>query len=180
MKNQIKKLTELLPPPKRPLRCKDEGNWKVLHKKIQFQFAEDFLEYGKLYGTGEIEIGKYGLLVANPLDPYFVKWITQKGQALTTMGDPPELRSLFFYPEPNGLIPFASDWSGELFFFQQRSSNINIVSMPLGEPAYAKIYRHSFSDFLVKMVNQTLSPLYFPLQKSKDFQVNFRKLAWLK
>lgn len=179
MKNQMQKLQELLTPPARPLRCGTLKNWRVLHEKIDFQFPDDFLEYGKLYGTGLINISKYGLKVANPLDPNYVKWILSRGKSLSTIGDPPELRSFNYYPEPGGLVPFAENMSGELIFLQRRRTAVKVVSMPLGEPDRATIYPCSFSEFLVKLITQKLDPPYFPVQHLDDFEITFEKLDWL-
>lgn len=179
MKNQTKKLKELLTPPTRPLRCGNLEIWHELHKKIDFQFPEDFLEYGKNYGTGCLKVGCYSIRVGNPLDPNYAKWILARGKALSTIGDPPELRSIFYYPEPKGLVPFAENLSGELVFFQQHANAVRIINMPLGEPEYATVYPYSFSEFLVKLVTQKLDPPYFPVQDATHLELSFEKLTWL-
>lgn len=179
MKNQINKLKTLIVPPNRPLRCGNIKNWEILHKKIGFQFPEDFLEYGKIYGTGDLLIGRYGLKISNPLDPNYANWILARGKALSSIGDPPELRSIYYYPEPKGLVPFAEDLSGELIFFQRHSTTLKVITMPLGEPDLATVYPFSFSEFLVKLVTQNLNPPYFPIQESNSLEIEFEKLAWL-
>tara|TARA_R110002167_G_scaffold341506_1_gene549911 strand:- start:4746 stop:5288 length:543 start_codon:yes stop_codon:yes gene_type:complete len=180
MKNQMKKLQELLPHPARPLRCGNLEIWHELQEKIDFQFPEDFLEYGKLYGTGKILISGYGLKIANPLDPKYSHWVKDTGQdVINIVGDPPELRDYTFYPEPRGLVPFAEEMSGELFFLQRFRTAVKVVSMPLGEPGRATVYPCSFTEFLVKLITQKLDPPYFPVQHLDDFEITFEKLDWL-
>ncbi|MDA1164141.1 MAG: hypothetical protein O3B13_13625 [Planctomycetota bacterium] len=96
---ELKLLTELVQPPSRPLRSSDESNWENLKAAIDFPFPDEFREYGKLYGTGEIDSNGYGLRVANPLDPAYPDWLTKNASMMSTIDDQPELRPTRFYPE---------------------------------------------------------------------------------
>ena len=173
--NQLRELTELIEPPHRPLKCSDLGNWDKLVEAIDFPFPNEFREYGRLYGTGEIAAGGYGLLIGNPLDPKFPKWVQEQSQAMRTRGDGPDRRPRRFYPEPNGIVPFASDWSGGLAFLTRDGK---VASCP-GDPNELISYQHGFVDFLVAMFSADLSPEWFPNKVLRRHRPEFKKLAWL-
>jgi len=177
---ELNPFTELVPPPSRPLRCSDESNWDTLKATIDFPFPDEFREYGKLYGTGEIDANGYGLCVANPLDPAYPKWLTKNASIMSTIGDPPGLRPTRFYPEENGMVPFAMDLSGDLLFLSMRKGGVRVISSPLGAPDEEIVYAHDFVSFLVALFKGELKPEYFPNEEMKKRTPEFIKRAWLK
>lgn len=168
-------LTELVAPPKRPLRCSDERNWQKLNQSIQFPFPHAFLEYGKIYGTGEMEVAGYVLQIANPLDPKYSKWAKSQCDVMRTRGDGPELRKTRFHPETDGVFPFATDLCGDLVFFTRSGT---IVSCPT-DPNILIPYEYHLIGFLHGLFSGTLSPKYFPKSQTREKTAEFRKSAWM-
>jgi hypothetical protein len=173
-------LSELVPPPTRPLRAAESGNWDTLLAAVGFGFPEEFREYGQLYGTGEIEAGGYVLQVANPLDPAYPGWVLRQAEVMRTRGDQPPRRTTRFYPEDGGAVPFASDLSGELVFFQPRGRAIRVATCPTGDPNDLVEYRHGFIGFLVAVFAGRLEPEYFPNRALRRSTPTFKKRAWLR
>ncbi len=171
----IARLTELIPPPKRPLRASDDGNWKKLADAIDFPFPVSFLEYGRTYGTGEFDAGGYVLKMTNPLDPKYPKWALEQSAIMRTRGDGPERRDTRFYPEPGGVLPFASDLSGDLVFFTREAT---IASCPT-DPNILIQYEYDFVGFLCALFSGALSPEFFPNSAIKDSTPAFKKRAWI-
>ena len=177
---ELNRLTELVSPPNRPLRCSDESNWDNLNATIDFPFPDEFREFGRLYGTGEIDSNGYGIVVANPLDPAYPDWLTKNASIMSTIGDPPELRPTRFYPEEGGMVPFAGDLSGDLLFLSVRSEGVRVVSSPLGAPDEEVVYPHGFVNFLLALFEGRLKPEYLPNDEMKAGTPEFIKRAWLK
>lgn len=177
---QLAALVDLVAPPPRPLRCADEGNWARLQAEIEFRFPSEFLQYGQLYGTGEINAEGYGLLIANPLDPAYPKWIRWQSEVMRTRGDGPELRPTRYYPEDSGVVPFAEDWSGDLLFFRSHGASARVVTCPGGDPNELIAYPHGFAGFLVTLFSGKLKPEYFPNRELRKRKPVFKKRAWLK
>jgi hypothetical protein len=174
-------LVELVAPPPRPLRCADEGNWTRLRAEIRFRFPAEFLQYGRLYGTGEINAGGYGLMIANPLDPSYPRWIRRESEAMRTRGDPPELRRTRFYPEEGGVVPFAESLSGNLLFFRSHRRSARVVTCPTGDPSELRTYPHGFAGFLVTLFTGELKPeAFFPNRELRKSRAVFKKRAWLR
>ncbi|MBO0700225.1 MAG: hypothetical protein J2P46_17630, partial [Zavarzinella sp.] len=173
-------LVKLVAPPPRPLRCADESNWSRLRVEIGFKFPTDFLQYGRLYGTGEIDAEGYGLLIANPLDPAYPKWVCSQSEVMRTRGDPPELRATRFYPEPGGVVPFAHDWSGEMMFFSRERGVVRVVTCPTGDPNELIRYPYGFARFLVTLFRGKLEPEWFPNRELQRRKLAFKKRAWLR
>lgn len=176
--NKIEPLLELVPPPSRPLRCADDNSWARLRRTVNFPFPAEFLDYGRAYGTGEIEAGGYGLLIANPLDPAYPKWLLRKSKEMQTRGDPPHRRPTRFYPEDSGVVPFAENWSGDLVFFSSKRP-ARVATCPTGDPNELLFYRHGFVQFLVDLFSGTLKPEYFPNKGLQGKEPVFKKKAWL-
>jgi hypothetical protein len=177
---KLRALVKLIAPPPRPLRCANEGKWVRLREDIGFEFPIEFLEYGRLYGTGEIDAEGYPLLIANPLDPAYPRWIRRKSEMMRTIGDPLELRATRFYPEDGGVVPFAKNWSGDLLFFSSRHGATHVVTCPRGDPNELVSYRHGFVTFLLTLFSAKLKPEYFPNRKLRNRKPVFKKRAWLK
>ena len=171
----LAQLTELVAPPERPLRTADAGNWQKLTDTIDFPFADSFLDYGRTYGTGEIEAAGYAVQIGNPLDPKFPKWVLEQSGIMRTRGDGPDLRKTRFYPEANGVLPFASNLSGDLVFFTQEGT---IVSCPT-DPSILIPYRCDLIGFLCALFSGKLSPEYFPNSEMCEDTPEFTKTAWM-
>jgi hypothetical protein len=178
--DHLSALVELVAPPPRPLRCADQDNWKSLLCQVEFEFPIEFLRYGRIYGTGEIDAEGYGLLIANPLDPAYPKWLNEMSKAMRTRGDPPELRTTRFYPEEDGIVPFASDLSGDFIFFASHGARTHVVTCPGGDPNELVSYRHGFLEFLVTLFSGKLEPAYFPNKELRKRKPVFKKRAWLR
>jgi len=179
-RNALEVLNSLVAPPKRPLRSRNDSNWDRLSEAIQFPFPLEFLNYGRMYGTGEIKSGGFGLLVANPLDPTYPKWIKRKCDEMRNIGDPPGLRPTHYYPEDEGVIPFAENWSGELLFFTSNNDGVKVVTCPTGDPSELISYPHDFIEFLVELFSGKLQPEYFPNAEIRKNAPTFEKVAWIK
>lgn len=148
-------------------------------ESIKFPFPIEFLEYGRHYGTGEIVAGGYGIWIANPLDSAYPRWILKTCETIRTIGDPPELRSTRFYPEPDGCVPFAESWSGNLLFFSFAGADCHIVSYA-GDPNELMDHQCGVLEFLVKMYSGTLDPEFFPNKEMRKRSAVFKKRSWLK
>jgi hypothetical protein len=173
-------LVELVALPPRPLRCADEGNWTRLRAEIGFRFPAEFLQYGRLYGTGEIDAEGYGMLIANPLDSAYSGWIRSQSEVMRTRGDPPELRRTRFYPEKGGVVPFAKTWSGNLLFFRSHGRSVRVVTCPTGDPSELVTYAHGFAGFLVTLFTGKLKPeSFFPNRELRKRKPVFTKRVWL-
>jgi hypothetical protein len=173
-------LIELVPPPPRPTRIGDPDNCTRLLEAVDFKFPVEFLQYGRLYGTGEMAAGGYVLRVANPLDPVYPKWIRTYSDAMRTRGDGPDRRTTRFYPEPRGVVPFAVDLSGDLIFFSPHRGTARVVTCPTGDPNDLVAYPLTFAKFLVTLFTGKLNPEWFPNREVRGRALTFKKRAWLK
>jgi hypothetical protein len=173
-------LAQLVAPPPHPLRNAAEGNWTRLLTVVDFPFPTEFLHYGRLYGTGEIEAAGYGLLVANPLDPAYPRWLRRKSEFMRTVGDPPELSQTRYYPEPRGVVPFAENWSGDLLFLARNRTAAQVATCPTGDPNELVMYPLGFAGFLHALFAGNLEPEYFPNRELRKRKPVFKKRAWLK
>ena len=171
----LAELTELVSPPKRPLRCSNESNWKTLKQAIDFPIPDAFLDYGRTYGTGEIAAAGYTLQIGNPLDPKYAKWALAQSEIMRTRGDGPELRATRFYPEPDGVLPFATDLCGDLVFFTRDRA---IASCPT-DPNGLIPYNYDLIGFLHSLFSGTLSPEYFPNSETSQANPVFSKKSWI-
>lgn len=169
-------LTELIPPPKRPLRAGDDDAWRWLKELVDFPFPELFLEYGRTYGVGEIEAGGYVLMVGNPLDARYAKWAIEQSEVMRLRGDGPDRRDTRFYPEPGGVLPFASDLCGDLTFFTRKGQ---IATCPGGDPNLLVYYDLDLVQFLCQLFSGELSPEYFPNSEVSRSRPVFRKSGWM-
>lgn len=176
---KLKALVKLVAPPPRPLRCADASNLDRLRAAIGFPFPREFLDYGCLYGTGEIDAEGYALLIANPLDPAYPRWIEEQSEVMRTRGDPPERRTTRFYPEEGGVVPFGRDLSGDLLFFRSQRGAVRVLTNIGGDPDELTAYSHGFTDFLVTLFTGKLEPAYFPNRELLGRTPVFRKRAWL-
>jgi hypothetical protein len=177
---KLKPLVSLVPPPPRPLRGADADNWDKLRAAIGFPFPTEFLHYGRVYGTGEIDAGGYALLIANPLDPAYPGWIEKQSEAMRARGDPPERRATRFYPEDGGVVPFGRDLSGDLLFFRSDRRAVRVTTNVGGDPDDLTAYQQGFTDFLVTLFAGKLEPAYFPNHEMLRRTPVFRKRAWLR
>jgi hypothetical protein len=177
---KLDRLITLVPPPPRPLRRADAGNWDLLCAAIGFRFPTEFLDYGRLYGTGEIDAEGYALLIANPLDPGYPRWIRKQSEVMRTRGDPLELRATRFCPEERGVVPFGCDLSGDLLFFRSHGAGARVVTNVGGDPAELTTHPYGFADFLVALFTGKLEPEYFPNRELRRRTPVFQKRAWLR
>ncbi len=177
---ELAALVEMIAPPSVPLRNGDEHNWTALRAEISFDFPNEFFEFGRLYGTGEIDAEGYGLLIANPLDPAYPNWIRTKSEEMQSRGDPQERRATRFYPEDRGVVPFAENWSGELLFLTPHRPSARVAICPTGDPNELITYTHGFATFLVTLFTGRLKPEYFPNPEMRKRKPKFKKRAWLK
>ena len=168
-------LTRLVRPPQRPLRCSSEDIWEKLKQAIEFPLPNAFLEYGKTYGTGEMEAAGYVLQIANPLDPRYPSWAIAQCEIMRTRGDGPDRRVTRYYPEANGIFPFATDLCGGLVFFTRGGT---VVSC-LADPNLVIQYDCDLFGFLHGLFSGTLWPEYFPNSKTSRQSAKFKKIAWL-
>ena len=171
-------LMKLVEPPRQPLRASNVDAWDKLRQEVDFDFPSDFVNFGRIYGTGQIESGGYALMIANPLDPKYAKWLLAQGVIMSTIGDQPDRRTTRFYPENDGMVPFASNQSGDLLFLTRDRNEV--VSCPLGDPSESVAYSLTFADFLIELFTARLKPQYFPNKALRSSKPTFRKLAWLR
>lgn len=174
---ELDELVELVEPPKQPLRCSDDQKWNELHELVHFEFPTEFVKYGKVYGTGMIDSAGYGLLIGNPLDPEYPKWLLKQSAIMRTRGDSAELRPTRFYPENDGVVPIGRDMSGDLLFY---SNDGQVVSCPTGYPNDLLTYPHGLIEFLVRLFSGKLTPEFFPNKHLKKHKPVFKKRAWIR
>jgi hypothetical protein len=173
---QLESLIELVEPPAQPLRT-DEGNWDLLLRRVPFKFPEVFLEYGRLYGTGEFECAGYTIRVANPLDPKYPKWLEKICKWMRNM-DSPEYRPSRFFPEEKGVVPFAESLGGEYLYFSSQGRTTRVVGFPGGNADVVVSFGHGFIGFLVALFTGKLEPQFFPNAKLRGARPVFRKTSW--
>jgi hypothetical protein len=107
-------LLEFLPPPEKPKRL--DRDWKKVEAEVGLALPEDYKQFIDHFGTGVIrgyrrEVGE--LEVWNFRDSSFSRAF--KGRVSVAIGVFEEVSDcpFPFYPEPGGLLPFASTRSGD-------------------------------------------------------------------
>jgi hypothetical protein len=111
--NRVAELAKILPPPNAPL-DRDESFLRRLENCTRIQFPADFIEFGKLYGSGTIK-SAYSWEVLSPFRPSYPLYILNFARNQELYRDSMEVGNEPFrvFPQVGGLLPFAQSSGGD-------------------------------------------------------------------
>ncbi|HZZ78054.1 MAG TPA: SMI1/KNR4 family protein [Gemmataceae bacterium] len=114
----IRDLTELVPPPAKPLFADDENSWAAVQKRLGVRLPAEMAHFGRTYGSGRFDGGAGRLQIYNPFDPLYEAVVRSVSDVyLGLREDSPHWLPYDFYPEPGGLFPIAyADGRGTMVF----------------------------------------------------------------
>lgn len=106
--NMITELVKVLPPPSELLDT-DEVILRRLENCTRTQFPADFIEFGKVYGSGTIK-SAYRWEVLSPFRPSYPLFILNFARNQDLFRDTMEIGDEPFriFPQVGGLLPFAA------------------------------------------------------------------------
>ncbi|GAB4158229.1 MAG: hypothetical protein Tsb009_35390 [Planctomycetaceae bacterium] len=117
MPSDIETLKTLVKPPESPKAS--GGNWEEVEKHLGITFPPDYKEFISIYGTGSLQsfmhIWNYLDVPADSDAKEVIKQITSEYEWDREHGRPVEFVP---YPQPGGLIPFASTDDGNYLNWQ--------------------------------------------------------------
>lgn len=111
--NMIAELIKVLPPPNTPMDT-DESLLGRLQRCVRIQFPADFIEFGKVYGSGMIK-SAYSWEVLSPFRPSYPLFIFNFARNQELYRDAMEIGDEPFriFPQVGGLLPFAATPDGD-------------------------------------------------------------------
>jgi hypothetical protein len=111
--NMIAKLVKVLPPPREPL-DRDYSQLQRLERCTRIKFPSDFIEFGKVYGSGNIK-SAYGWEIWSPFRPSYLLIILEFARIWNIFRDAMEIGDVPFriFPQVGGLLPFATSDGGD-------------------------------------------------------------------
>ncbi|MEZ6057218.1 MAG: SMI1/KNR4 family protein [Planctomycetaceae bacterium] len=112
-RNLIQELVKVLPPPSKPLDT-DESLLVRLETCTRTPFPADFIEFGKVYGSGQIK-SAYSWEVWSPFRSTYPLIILEFARTWELFRDAMELGNEPFriFPQVGGLLPFAQSDGGD-------------------------------------------------------------------
>ena len=155
-KSAMRELTKILPPPKKPLDY-DEDALHVNHGIFQFDFPEDFLEFGRTYGSGEIKCA-YSWEVWSPCRRLYPFLVLDFAVVMNACKDEIEDPPFAIFPERGGIFPFAFTANGDYvcWLTEGYPDDWPIVDIKdFGEGQY-EVLKMNFSQYFVKVLTQKL------------------------
>ena len=110
--NKIADLVKILPPPANPL-DRDETVLARVKRVLSVQFPGDFLEFGRLYGSGNIYAASTWE-VWSPFRPTYPLIVMKFARGFNLYRASQEVTGMPFgiFPEEGGLLPFAKSVDG--------------------------------------------------------------------
>lgn len=106
----INDLLNVIPPPDKPVECRDGVKWEHAQETLGTDLPKSFLEIGTCYGSGRF----CGFLsILNPLSPDFESAVTY---LLEVLRDVKESRRYSYgvFPDRPGLLPCGGDENGNM------------------------------------------------------------------
>lgn len=131
MKNMLETLTKVAPPPANPIETGSEDGWLAAEAELGLALPDDYKDLIRTYGTGSWE--RTELFILSPFNPDFGYNLVR--QCFKTEGDnytilDAERAAKKFlteegcepyphpiYPEPGGIIPWATNGNGGRMFW---------------------------------------------------------------
>jgi hypothetical protein len=164
----LDKLRCVLPTPSEPIDVGTEEDWLVVEQEVGFAFPDDFKEYTKVYGRGEI--GEY-LTVLNPFTPNTIynlladaPYILDMHRELASEFEEDNICPFPLYPEPDGLFPWAKTRGNEYLFWLTAGppDMWPVVVSALGFDEQLRRFEMGMTDFLWAWIGGTLNYRGFP------------------
>src|SRR5579871_2413771 len=112
-KNKMRDLIKILKPPSTPL-DRDESALARAERVLRLKFPSDFLEFGRIYGSGTIKTA-YSWEVWSPFRPTYPLIVLEFARIWNIFRDSMEVHDVPFgiFPEVGGILPFAKSADGD-------------------------------------------------------------------
>ena len=151
-------LRRLVPSPHSPIDT-DESVLTINATKLSLRFPKDFLDYGKLYGSGTISVNVYDWEIYSPFRlsyPTFVRRFFDRQDAYRKACETTSL-PLGLYPEPGGLLPFGHR-DDVYFTWKTKGEPEQWTVTVLWEYSQGGFqeFNMGFSDFLVQLLTRRI------------------------
>src|SRR5262245_4197011 len=155
----IENLRKILPIPESPIDT-DESVLKKIAKALKVHFPNDYLEFGRTYGSGTISVGVYEWEIYSPFRltyPDFVRHFFKRQDAFRRAAETTGL-PLGLFPEAGGLLPFGH--RDDVYFCWKTDGDPNTwpvhVIWEYKEGGYQTFQLH-FSEFLVALLTRKVT-----------------------
>lgn len=169
----LSQLMAWMPPPKDQVQRNDQVLQLVI-EEIGTSFPEDFLEFVRIYGSGEIRVvGGGQWKIWNPFDTGFLNHYRQFYDIYLEIREDEDFEddrvgTFELLPAENGILPFLKcDSSG--YFGWQVSGPPNTWNTVQFEDDYdvppVTLHNMTFMDFLVAILRQEIECRFFPDSK---------------
>jgi hypothetical protein len=155
-RSTIADLARLLPPPEKPL----DYNEAMLARNqgvFRIQFPDDFVEFGRAYGSGTIKAA-YSWEVWSPFRPTYPLIVLEFARVWNLFKDAADVSGVPFgiFPEVGGLLPFAKSADGDWVCFRTAGepNGWDVVDLGRYEPGGYEILEGGFADYFVSVLSR--------------------------
>ena len=172
----LNQLRAILSPPNNPI----DVNERILDenvKAIGVSFPVDYVEYSRIYGTGQVSVGKYKWEVWSAFRPRYLGlcqrfhdiW-SEMREALETFHLP-----LGLFPEDGGLLPFAKCDNGVWFCWRTvgEPSTWQVVVLWAYDDDGFQSFDLVFSEFLFRLLTRQLQVEGYSEQWNAQTDISF-------
>lgn len=156
--NVMSDLVNLLPPPAAPLDY--DPDWLDRNQGVlRIELPADFVEFGKLYGSGQIK-SAYGWEVWSPFRPTYPQIVLEFARIWFIFKDAMEIDDVPFgiFPEEGGILPFASTDNGDwvCWITQGAPDSWTVIDMYNYEEGQYESFDMSFSEYWVNVLSRKI------------------------
>ena len=173
--NELKDLTELLPPPTTPLEVPTADDWLQTERSLGF-LPSDYRQFIELYGTGQID--EFVWIFSPSTTNEYVNLQSQVTAILRGLADSadqfPDVFGMPRHPEPGGLLPFGSTDNGDNLFWVTKGPPDEWTVAVMG-PRSPDIYKYNVGlvAFLRQLLSDEIQCKVFPEEFPADSPLEF-------
>jgi len=162
MKNEVAGIKDFVSPPSFPIDTEDNGTLRILESILSLSLPKDYVEFGGLYGSGELCISGASWEIWSPFRRTFHATILNFARIWN------EYRSavannvaLKIYPEVGGILPFAINANGGWVCWLTIDSPNQwpVIELDTLEADGYLQHNLNFSQFFLKIFKGKLRPL---------------------
>jgi hypothetical protein len=154
----LRELRKLLPVPESPIDT-DESVLAQNVEVLNVQFPEDYLSYGRVYGSGTISVRSYSWEIYSPFRTSYPQFVNDFVEAQSVYREAMDNFHvpLGLFPEPGGLLPFGH--RDEKYFTWKtdgQPDDWKVVEIWLYEDDGYQEFDMGFTEFLISVLKRTI------------------------
>jgi hypothetical protein len=169
------KLRKILPVPVSPIDA-DESVLPKNMKTLGVHFPNNYLEYGRIYGSGTISVKVYAWEIYSPFRPTYPKFVSRffKRQDAYRKACETTNVALGLFPERGGLLPFGH--RDDVYFCWKTEGDpeawIVVVLWEYQKGGY-EVFEMSFAEFLVNLLTRKIRVAGFKSRWNPKTDITF-------